>query len=153
MKVSRRSWKNLLLMPNQQVRLGMYSVLLTMIFSFSVLIISLVAFETLYMIILDLIPRVTELRIFINTYMWETIGWLSLAACLYIFCSILLAIWVTHRWIGPTVAFRRHIEELKRGNYAARVTLRKGDAFHDLAREFNELSSNLEAKQRESSGT
>lgn len=146
MQRHRRSLKNYLLMPTHQLRLGLYTVFLTMLFSVSVLVISLVAFERLYLIVLDLIPRVTELRIFINTYMWETVGWLSLSGVLYVLANVILMVIATHRWIGPSVAFRRHIDALKTGDYTARVCLRKGDAFQELADELNDLSAVLQSK-------
>ena len=49
-----------------------------------------------------------------------------------------------HRMIGPIVAFRRHIEALKNGDYRSRVRLRKGDAFQDMLNDLNELAALLE---------
>ena len=47
---------------------------------------------------------------------------------------------------GPTVAFRRHIQALRQGDFDSRVRLRRGDAFNEVADELNALSEDLARK-------
>jgi hypothetical protein len=59
-----------------------------------------------------------------------------------------LSITYVHRMVGPMVAFRRHIEALKNGDFRSRVRLRKGDAFLYLVKDLNELAEILEIEER-----
>lgn len=51
------------------------------------------------------------------------------------------------RLLGPTIAFRRHLEALKAGDYAARVGMRAGAPFQELGHDLNELASLLQARE------
>lgn len=57
------------------------------------------------------------------------------------------AIWVTHKFVGPQVALRRHIRCLQKGDYAAVCRLRRGDELEPVAEALNELAQELERKQ------
>jgi len=46
---------------------------------------------------------------------------------------------LSHRIAGPVYHFEKVCREVKAGDKKARVTLRKGDAFSDLANEFNSM--------------
>ena len=65
----------------------------------------------------------------------------------YVLAVLALSVIYVKRLVGPTVAFRRHVESLKNGNYQARVRLRDNDAFTDLADDLNELAGLLEEKK------
>lgn len=60
--------------------------------------------------------------------------------------SIILGLYITHRFLGPAVQIRRLIEDLKEGRYSSRVSLRKGDEFQDLMADMNGLAAALEKK-------
>lgn len=57
-----------------------------------------------------------------------------------------LAFHLTHRYYGPLVSIERFLDELIRGNYQSRVTIRNTDELQDLVRKLNELASNLEKR-------
>lgn len=59
--------------------------------------------------------------------------------------ALLLIIWIGHRIFGPVIPIKRQIEELKKGNYAARGALRKHDEFTDVMDALNELAEHLES--------
>lgn len=52
-------------------------------------------------------------------------------------------IFITHKVIGPTIAMKRLIRNLKDGEYGNQIYLRKGDQLRDLAEELNNLSIHL----------
>ncbi|HEX5066011.1 MAG TPA: hypothetical protein VFY49_07850 [Myxococcota bacterium] len=56
--------------------------------------------------------------------------------------SFMTLIWC-HRLVGPVVAFRRQLASLMAGDLGARVQLRRGCAFHDLADDLNALAEQL----------
>jgi signal transduction histidine kinase len=57
------------------------------------------------------------------------------------------AIWVTHKFVGPQVALRRHIGQLQSGDYTAVCRLRAGDELQPGAAALNELARELESQQ------
>ena len=59
------------------------------------------------------------------------------------------AIGVTHKFVGPQVALRRHICRLQEGDYAAVCRLRSGDELGPVAEALNKLARELERKQNE----
>lgn len=65
----------------------------------------------------------------------------------YVITTVILCVLYTHKMIGPSVAFIRHIRSLKNGQYKSRVNLRDGDAFEDVAMELNDLAVVLEKSQ------
>lgn len=70
---------------------------------------------------------------------------------LYILLLAAVCIAYTHRLIGPFRPFTRHIEQLTKGNYAHRVTLREADVkmLKEYADKLNELAEQLETKEKQ----
>lgn len=58
-------------------------------------------------------------------------------------------IYITHRVVGPVVAIKRQIENLRQGNYKVRVSLRAGDELKEIAEQLNMLAEELQDKNRE----
>ncbi len=71
---------------------------------------------------------------------------------LYVLLLAAVCVAYTHRLIGPFRPFSRHVDELAKGNYSSRVTLRKGDVrmLNEYADKLNELAVNLETKKKHS---
>jgi signal transduction histidine kinase len=59
------------------------------------------------------------------------------------------AIWVTHKFVGPQVALRRHIHNLAEGNYDSVCHLRTGDELESVAVALNELADELRRKSED----
>jgi methyl-accepting chemotaxis protein len=70
------------------------------------------------------------------------------ATLAYVIVVVTLSVVYMKRMVGPPVAFRRQIEALKNGDYRARVKLRDGDAFEEMARDLNELAGLLESSEK-----
>ena len=83
------------------------------------------------------------MTIILNEYLTSMAWWVGLLVILYTFLNLLISIYYTHRMIGPSVAFKRHIQALKEGDFDSRVKLRTHDAFLDVAQELNELAEKL----------
>jgi hypothetical protein len=60
--------------------------------------------------------------------------------------SFMTLIWC-HRLIGPVVAFRRMLASLLAGDPSARVHLRRGSAFNELADDLNALAERMTHEQ------
>ncbi len=50
----------------------------------------------------------------------------------------------THRILGPIVALRRHLEDIKRGDYSTSIQLRAGHPLSGVAMDLNEVSRILQ---------
>lgn len=59
-----------------------------------------------------------------------------------------LWLYYSHRIFGPAVPLQRQIQDLINGNYEARVKLRAGDEFKELASSLNELAEKLQSQKR-----
>lgn len=59
-------------------------------------------------------------------------------------------VWVrmNHRFFGPLVPISRHIDELCKGNYESRLTLRKTDEWQEMADGLNRLAVALQERAR-----
>ena len=79
--------------------------------------------------------RYTDLLVF-----GTSLGVATLAAT---FAVAIWALFATHRAAGSVYHLKRVIEEIKAGNFDARVRLREKDEFQDVARSFNEMMDQL----------
>lgn len=141
-----RRMRNYLLNPLLQVKLGIYTIGLTILFSV------VFAFATSYLFgeLISLVLEVTELQEEVTAIFREKVSeankYLFLIIAFYLVSVITVTILYTHRLIGPTIAFKRHVRELISGNYDSKVILRKRDAFNELAIELNNLADKLKTK-------
>ena len=116
---------------------------------------SLAVASVLYLNFADLISSIvtmtdleSEVRQLFVDYWRNTQFWIYLTFFSYIVMTIAVSVLYTHKLVGPTVAFRRHLSSLCEGRYNARTHLRKGDAFTEVADELNRLSEIMEKGQK-----
>lgn len=143
-----RHLKNILLQPFLQLKLGLYSILLALAFVFVFVWVLVVSFRRLFELILDLTDLRQEVLEIINSSLIDIGGWLLLVVAIYVLASIALSVIYTHKLVGPTIAFRRHIKALSDGDTTTRITLRKSDAFAEVAEDLNELAEVLGNKSK-----
>ena len=76
----------------------------------------------------------------------QTSDFLMVAAVIAVSYAVIVSfmtlIWC-HRLIGPVVAFRRMLASLLAGDPSARVQLRRGSAFNELADDLNALAERM----------
>jgi hypothetical protein len=144
----RRRWRNWLLQPLIQVRLGLYSVLTSGFFcliAFFVLQNNLMHFQK---ILESLGEDGQGAMLFFSEYVfWTriTLGGLLLS---YFCATFVLAVVFTHRLVGPSVAFCQHISRLEEGDYSQRVVLREKDGLKDVAYRLNALTDILDKNSK-----
>jgi hypothetical protein len=142
--VSKRKIRNFLLQPFLQVKLGLYSIGLAVVFGFLIcgmLYLNLYRFYDMVIELTDLGPDVNAI---LDSYLKGASVWVLASLIVYLILTVGISVLYTHRLVGPTYAFRRHIRNLKNGNYSSRVMLRKHDAFAEVAEDLNELAEHLE---------
>ncbi len=74
--------------------------------------------------------------------------WALLVLVGYVAVSIAVSLRVTQQMVGSTVGFRKHVRSMANGDLSKRISVKKGDAFQDVAEELNHLTDSL-AKARE----
>lgn len=115
-------------------------------FSFTIVAILYINLGKVYHMVLALTDVPDEVGDVITSHLKDTAGWIALVVVLFLVANIIISIIYTHRLVGPTYAFRRHIRSLAEGRYSARTFLRKNDAFVEVADELNHLAEVLERK-------
>jgi methyl-accepting chemotaxis protein len=139
----RRKLVNYLLNPSIQLKFGLYAIGLAIIFLAAISTLFYFHFAKLYTVILELTDLRDEMSTLIHNYLLEASRWTFVIVLLYIALNILFSILLSHRLVGPTIAFRRHIQALIKGNYTSRIRLRKHDAFAEVAADLNKLAEVL----------
>lgn len=149
MKLSKRKrrLRNYMLEPMLQTKLGLYMIILTIVFSVLFGVLLEAGLGRLYEVILDLTDLPDEVRNIVSDHVTKLSGWLSFFILVYALSVILVSIIYTHRLVGPTIAFRRVLRDLNEGRFGSRVVIRKGDAFAEVANEINRLADKLEKKK------
>jgi methyl-accepting chemotaxis protein len=141
---AKRRVRNFMLQPLLQVKIGLYSIIMSLIFAAALAWIVYYNFAGLVNSVVLLTDAEDEVRELFMDYWRGTQLWVYLAFVIYLGAVVAMSILYTHKLVGPTIAFRRHIRSLSEGRYNARTYLRKGDAFAEVADELNRLSEMME---------
>lgn len=145
-KTRNRRIRNYVLQPFLQIKLGLYTIIITFLFSGLFAVLLEAGLGRLYEVILDLTDLPDEVRSIVSDHVRNLSGWLLFFLAIYAIAVVLVSIIYTHKLIGPTIAFRRVIKDLREKRYNSRVVIRKGDAFAEVAEEINKLAESLEKK-------
>lgn len=144
----RRKTTNLILQPGLQLKLPFYLLLLTFGFAVAFSAHSYITYERLFEIT---VAHTDQPEYFERVFSAQTENFKVVSAAMaafYILMMLAVSILITHRMVGPTIAFRRHVERLKNRDYSTRINLRRQDAFAEVAQELNELAEVLEANDK-----
>ena len=136
-----RKTTTLLLQPAVQLKLPAYFLLITAAFGGLTAIAISDAYRSFFLTVAAEQPAYMEGILRAQTYDLVVVS--GMLAIAYLLTILAVAIVFLHRLVGPTVALRRQVEALKNGDYSARVTLRRNDAFSELADDLNELAALL----------
>ncbi len=132
-----------LLEPAAQLKLPLFLLAITLVFVAVSLGNAYFAFARFYDLAMTTVPPA-----FHETVREQTLTFLILSGLIgvaYALAVLCFAIAYTHRLVGPSVAFRRHLYALRHGDYGERVSLRRGgSAFRDVARGLNLLAEQLQ---------
>lgn len=146
MPKTRRSVKNYALQPILQMKLGLYSVICSVIFAVVVALILYFNLAKLTSIIFELTGVEDEVRDIVNQYIAPAKIQLFGAMVAYVGAILFLSVKFTHKLVGPTIAFRRHVRMIADEEWNYRTKLRDGDAFTEVADDLNRLSAYLGKK-------
>ncbi len=145
-RVKKRRLSNLLIQPLLQTQIGLYCIGLSFLFVALVSVILYQNLGNLFDVFFTLSDGQVTLHTVTAAYLDNIKAWVYLCLAIYVVSTIGISILYTHRLVGPTVAFRRHLDAIESGDYSYRTILRKNDAFQEVATRLNEVSEMLEAK-------
>lgn len=140
----KRRIRNFLLQPLLQVKLGLYAIFLSLSFALIVGFLVYSNFANFVDAVVQLTDVEDDVKDLFMEYWAGTRVWILACSFIYILGTVVVSVIFTHRLVGPTVAFRRHVRSLREGKFQARTFLRRGDAFIEVADELNLLSEVLE---------
>lgn len=146
---NRRRIQNFLIEPGIQIRYGMYISLFGVLL---VLLLALTFYSTLQediMFLVQLTDVPQQAYLLINDRLMETFYFGIALILVFGAICFMVGIYITHRFVGPIVAFRRHVQMLKQEDFNYKTHLRPKDDFRDLAEELNSLSDFLKKKMGE----
>lgn len=141
-----RNTRNYLLKPMVQVRLGLYSIILGVLFAAGTLGVLYAALDRTLTLLLGLISEKDEATRIITKEFEQASVYLIVLCVVFVVSTVTVSILYTHRLVGPTYAFRRHLQALREGRYEVRTVLRKNDAFTEVAEDLNLLAEDLQRK-------
>ncbi len=143
MTKKQRRLTNFLLQPLVQMRIGLFNVAASLLF------VSLLGFYAYKKLVAfsDVVATLTQADAEVKGLMTDYLGSVGetalIAAIIFVLVNLGLSVYLTHKLVGPTIAFRRHIHALAAGDFRARTKLRAGDAFNEVAEDLNLLSDKL----------
>jgi len=137
---------NYLLQPFVQLRIGVFSIVTALLFVFGLGTHVYLKLNQFADVVVTLTQADDEIHRLLSDYL-VTVGWTAAGgAVLFILVNLVTTVYFTHKMVGPTVAFRRHIKAIMSGNFDAKVVLRKGDAFGEVAQDLNSLADWVKSK-------
>ncbi len=145
----KRSIRNYVIEPFKQIKFGIYILTLCSFFLITSIALTTYAFFVQYEQIMEMFHVVDpNLRweLVLNDVFYQN-GLMILSFYFVFIAGLMSMVFIlTHRIYGPLVNIHRFIDELKKGNYACRISLRKKDELQKLASELNQLAEELEEK-------
>lgn len=145
---TKRSLSGMMFQPVIQLKIAAYNALIASIFS---LVLALLFYKNLEMFANTFIDHTQADDQTISQVYHHIEGvriWALLVLIGYIGVSVAVSLRITQQMVGSTVGFRRHIRAIANGDLSKRISVKRGDAFQDVAEELNYLTESL-AKARE----
>jgi methyl-accepting chemotaxis protein len=140
----KRRLVNYLLQPAVQLRFGVVNVALSLLFVGGLGAYSYSRFVQFAEVVTTLTQANEEIATLLTEYLSGVATTAAASGLLFIVVSLVASVYLSHKLVGPTVAFRRHIGRLIDGDFAAKTSLRQGDAFREVAEDLNRLSERLQ---------
>ena len=146
---SKRRLRNILIMPKAQVGLVVNIIILTVCFSLAASFVVYFQMDHLFDKLFQL-SYLDEETTGALRHTWNiSVQWLSMFIILYLVAVTSILIIHTHRMVGPSEAFKRHLSALLGGDYSVRVKLREGDSYQNIAELLNRVTEKLDTEKKE----
>jgi hypothetical protein len=148
MSANKRSFKNILVDSRFQLTYVLYFISFGLISATLVVAIISHFQKKFFELVINSSDKDISPTLFLGfgTIMQEMAVSLAIFVVLYSIFGVVLAMVLSHKIVGPTMAIRKFLSDLKEGKYGTQLNLRKGDEFRELERDLNELSIVLKEK-------
>jgi len=144
----RRKARNILLKPGIQLRLPLYVLLLSFTFLLLAILFGNLYFEQTYITLLQSTDQSEYVQRILARQTQEFRGLALLLLSGYVLLMVVVTAVYTHRLIGPVIPILSHVKALREGRFTHRISLRRHDAFTELADELNTLAETLQNNDR-----
>ena len=129
--------------PGTQLRLPAYLLGVSLGFSGLFALNVWAAYSSVYDMTLSLAP--TSFEGVIQSQTGDFLAVTAIIAVAYAVVVLAVTAGYLHKVIGPTIALKRHVQSLKKGEYGSRIVLRDGHPVYlDLASNLNDLAERLQ---------
>lgn len=146
MSAKNRSLKNILINPPYQIKYVMWvsTAGLTLIAANAVIFYYYI--NQNYSLLVDLSPMDDASKAQLYTELNVILIKLGLVGLAFVIITAIVGIRMSHRTAGPMFHFKRVFGEIKSGKTDARIRLRPGDDFKDVAESFNSMMDTISKK-------
>ena len=144
-----RSIKNTLIEPFSQLKIGIYVIIVTVVFLVLSGLLFYNSFSEQYNNVLEIFNITdpdSKWQLISNDVFYSNLIKLSLLFLLFIAVLLSVIFYSTHKYYGPLMSFQRFSTAITEGKYYSRVQVRKKDELQLLAEQLNSMASTLEKK-------
>lgn len=147
-----RNFRSTLVEPFKQIKFGLYIFLISLVFLVACGGVFFQSFWDQYKHVMGLFQVVDP------DLQWELVTndvfFNNLARVLLLFFVFLVVMFyavfkLTHKYYGPLVSIERFVDEMTRGDYSKRISIRKGDELQRLVSKLNSMAHQLEQRKFE----
>ncbi|MCY4443971.1 MAG: hypothetical protein OXC44_04125 [Proteobacteria bacterium] len=144
-----RSLKSTLIDPFAQVKLGLYVIIITIVFMGLAFWLFHQAQSKQYQHVQEIfsVTAPDDQRALTNNDIYnENLTNISILFSFYIIILFSVIFRLTHKYYGPLISIKRFTECIIEGKYYSRVSVRKRDELNELATRLNTMATTLEDK-------
>lgn len=145
----KRAISSLMIEPFRQVKFGLYVIGISIAFILAASYLFLSSFTDQYKHVTEIF-KITDPELIREVNLDDIfftnatrVGGLFLIFLLVMFFVVFK---LTHRYYGPLVSIERFIDQIEKGDYSARVTIRSKDELQGLAAKLNKLADTLQKR-------
>jgi len=144
-KPRQRRFRNILINPHYQLKYVFWLILFgsAVILAYGIVVFRLVSEN--YSILVDLSPMNEEAKSLLYSELQKMAIGITIGSLVFVTLVSLLGVVVTHRTAGPLFQFKKVFNDIRSGKRGARVKLRPGDEFQDVAVAFNEMMDKIQS--------
>ena len=138
--------------PFKQFKIGIYVVVLTLLFTGLALILFMYSFWQQYqhvMSIFEVVDPKMQWELITNDVFRSNVIKVFLLFSLFILIVMAVVFRITHRYYGPLISIERFVDKVADGDYSHRISIRRSDEMARLVGKLNAMATQLEQRHRQ----
>jgi HAMP domain-containing protein len=144
-----RTFSNTLIEPFKQIKMGVYVITVSVLFVLLTSALIYRAFVEQYqhvMSIFNVVDPNLKWELIMNPVFMTNAKILAALFVGYVILLFTLVFWLTHKYYGPLVSVERFIDNISKGEYNARASIRQRDELQRLVGKLNAMAERLESR-------